>query len=329
MSTLVKFKSLLNNKKRSIKEGLASLQDQRREGAENYGSFFSNSHPNTISISNILNPLYLNNFQNRDKVFSHDYILARDGLFPLMDFFFYFVRPGRSGVILLIQEDLKFIIPKTWASNALTYKICKKFPSLRKDQLPRSLYLFTISARSNVRYQTFCQKIKKIKDFYGEKLHRISLKWITPLRNGMDPHMKKDILPNYLYILREILSQFGTDSKFYTWEEMVNNKDFHCSSYYHMNDDNFSYSYSYIDHFFLNKRCTPFDNGFDRDRDGEIVVDVSPEYEIHIKSFEYEPNDIWKEIIDMANSLNIAETLFNSEFFPHSWKIADRYLFKK
>ena len=333
VSTLIKFESILNNKKRSIRESLSSLHWQREKNADN-GDFYHYYYPHTHRIFNILNPLYLNSVKEMEKVFSYDYTLVRDGLFPLMNFFFRFSRPGKSGIILLIHEELKFVIPKTWADNVLTYRLCHKFPPSRENQFPRALYLCASSCESGIRYQTFCEKIKRVKDFYGNRLNDIDLKWLIFFDQDIYHSHKKDNFINYPYFIKEILSQFGMESKFYTWSDLINNRDFYCSSYYYMADDYFSHSYSYVDHFFLSSRCVPFDDRFDRfdrfDRGGvgEIVIDILPEYEAHIKSFKYQSNNLWDEVSDMANLLNVKENLFSSEFFHHAWDIAQRYLFK-
>ena len=328
MSTLIAFESCLKKKKRSLKEGLSHLAHQRKnEFNVSDNSFAWTVYPHACSIFNLLNPLYLANVKDFESFASHNYILVRDGFYPLADFFYRFSRPGQCNVILLIHEKLKFIVPEAWENNVLTYNIQKNFDYKKNQSSPRSLYLCAWSCDSDVRHKTFSKKLSQVKQFYSESLNNIDLKFA--LFNRGDPYYRyrKERLHESYFLLEEIYKQFGRDHQLVTWDEIIKERGLHQSCYYYMAEEYFSHAYSYLDHFFLSNRCTPFDNRFDRQEVGQVVFNTLSHYDIHINDFHFQQNDLWPEIIKLANDLGIGSTLFYSEFFHYAWEIANEHLF--
>ena len=328
MSTLIKFESLLKKNKRNLRDALLILDNQRNKKGGN-GSFQWKTYPNGDEIFNILNPLYLNEIEDFSEIMSHEYILVRDGFYPLLDFFYRFSRPGKGETILLIHEKLKFAIPESWKNNILLYNIQKNFNHEEMKSSPQSLYLCALSCDSEIRHSTFSDKINKIKKYYGKKLENINLHFAILLREDPYYRYSKELLHSSFKFTKNICREFGIDQEICTWEDIKGLNDFHNSCYYYMAENFFSHAYSYIDHFFLSRRCAPFDSKFDQKGEGEIIIDDLSNYKIHLKEFSFYQNDFWEKVMRTANSLGIGGSLFYSEFYPYSWQLADEYLFEE
>ena len=327
MNTLLQFRTSWEQKKRFLRTSLHHLKGLRDQSLKGVDREFSlKTYPHAQDIFNISNPLYVYEIQELKNLFCHDYVLARDGFFPLADFFFRFSRPGNSEFILLIHERLAFLVPEIWANNILTYNVQKKFDYKESLTSPESFYCCALTCDSDVRHQTFLKKISYFKETYGEELSKTDIKFALLLRG--EPHFKphKEVIHESFPLIKLVYAEFGFDQKLWTWEKMIREKDYHKSCYYYITDEYFGHAYSYIDHFFLSKRCMPFDDRFDQQKKGDVVLEVSPHYNIHINEFDYRPNGLWKEIYKMANFLGVAKGLSCSEFFPYSWKIAEEYL---
>ena len=329
MNTLLEFNSTLKNRKRSLNSSLYHLHRSRSMSWDPKDRPFQHkTYPHATNIFNILNPLYLNEIKDFDKIASHDYILVRDGFFPLLDFFHRFSSPGGSKVILLIHEALTFAVPKAWAKNTLSYNIQEKISNPKNSTSPRSLYLCALTCDSDIRYHSFCEKLSLLKQAYGDALNNIELKLVILLRANPFYTPSRETLHESFSLIKATYTHLGLDCKFWTWEGIVPEQDFHQSCYYYMSDEYFSHAYSYIDHFFLSKRCTPFDHRFKVKTKGQIAVEVSPYYNIHINPFKFEENMLWEKINNATTRLGVGGTLIDSEFFPYSWKLAEEYLFK-
>lgn len=324
MNTLRTFEIGLNKRKERLRDYLYFLQNTR----EHDESFRNNTYPHSENIFSLLNPLYLVGMKDFGQVNRYDFILVRDGLYSLADFFYRFSRPGGSETILLIHEKLGFIVPEEWQDNILTYNIQSKFHNDQSKIFPRSLYLLVFSCENEIRQQTLRQKISQVKSFYGENLHKINLKLGFFIRESPFYHYFKERPHDSLILMREFYTQLGLDYENISWREIVEEKNLHQSCYYYMSEEYFGHAYSYIDHFLLCNRCMPFDDRFSRKQEGDIVCDMLLNYDIHINEFSYQISDLWKEIIKMTSLLKVGHTLFHSEFFPYSWRIAEKYLFK-
>ena len=330
MNTLLTFKAALERQKRDLRESLSRLQNLREYSFEGAKYLFpSKTYPHAEDIFHILNPLYIYEIPQFEKFACHDYILVRDGFFPLADFFHRFSRPGGIETTLLVHERLRFIIPETWANNVLTYNIQKKFDGEEIRKTPQSFYLCAFTCDSDARYQTFFQKVLHLKETYGKNLDKMNLKLGILLREEPYYKVHKEVLHESFPLIKATYAQLGLNRECSTWADIITGKDYHKSCYYYITDEYFSHAYSYIDHFFLSRRCTPFDDRFDSQEKGEMVFEISPHYNIHVNEFCYQPNGVWQEINKMVNSLQVGERLSHSEFFPYSWKMAEEYLFHK
>lgn len=332
MSILVTLESSLQKKKRYLRDSLYQLQNLRAKTSEGRArSFFDNTYPHAIEIFDLLNPLYLNGIEDFSKIALHDCILVRDGFYPLADFFYRFQRPGKVDTILLVHEKLKHIVPRPWANHVATYHIQRTFNCEQSRKSPRTLYICALSCSSDIRNHTFRQKIAQVRETYGENLANIDLKLGVLLRTEPYYWEKREELHPSFSMIREAYIQLGMESKFYTWREMAAGRDLRQSCYYYMTEDCFSHAYSYIDHFFLTRYCMPFDDRFDPrpNREKSMVVPFHFGYDIHINEFNFQSSGFWDEVTPMLCTLGIADSLFHSEFFPYSWEVAKKYLFKE
>ena len=329
MSTLLALESILNKKKKTLKDSLRNLESVRNEvrwqgDAE---PFRRKVYPHAEEIFNLLNPLYVHGVNNFSKLVGNGYILLRDGFYPLVDFFNRFARPGMSDIILLVHEKLACVVPELWKNNILTYNIQRNFDNEGSRWLPETLYLCALTCDSDIRIETFHKKILGLKEFYGDRLSPKDIKFGILLREEPYYKNKKELLHESFPLVREIYSEFGLESNFCTWREVLSSKNFHRSCYYYVSEEYFGHAYSYIDHFFLGRRCMPFDGRFDSQKRGEMVFEVSPHYSIHVNQFHYSPNNFWPQVTKMINALGVESSLAHSEFFPYSWKLAEEYLF--
>ena len=330
MSTLVAFESSLRGKQRALWDGLFFLQKKRKETQqENDPTFFHKVYPHGVEIHSLLNPLYLNSVRDFASFARHDYILVRDGFYPLMDFFYRFGRPGNSEVILLVHEKLQFLVPEAWKNNILTYNIQRRFNYQEHRLAPKTLYLCALSCDSDIRLETFQQKLSEVQKLYGNDLNNIDVKIGLLLREEPYYQHRKERLHESFPLVREVYLRLGLESQFCIWPEIIAGKGFHQSCYYYMCEEYFSHAYSYIDHFFLSHRCMPFDDRFDQKEEGEIVFEMVPGYDIHINKFHFQPNVIWSKILEMANNLGLASTLFHLDFSHYCWELGEKYLLKR
>ena len=330
MNTLVALESSLTKRKKYLRDSLQDLKhirDNMADGADR--SFAHKTYPHSEDIFNLLNPLYINEITDFSKLDRNDYILVRDGFFPLMDFFYRFSRPGGSEVVLLIHEKLQFIIPETWRNNVVIYNIQRTFNREESRRAPKSLYLCATTCDSDVRLSTFRQKLAEARAVYGDAWNDIEVKIGVLLREEPYYRPNKEVIHESFPLVKEIYTQLGIGSEFCTWREIAEGRDFRQACYYYMTENCFSHAYSYIDHFFLSNRCMPFDDRFDKKERGEMIFEMFPEYDIHINKFQFQVNDIWREIINMVNVLGVGDRLFHSEFYPYSWEIAEKYLLKE
>ncbi|MCY4643648.1 MAG: hypothetical protein OXB88_03430 [Bacteriovoracales bacterium] len=330
MNTLTLLKSYLDRAKKDLQGGLASLQWKREEFCDySKNPFIKKAHPHSCEIFNLLNPLYLSTVKEFGTFARCDYILVRDGFFSLLDFFYRFARPGGCQTILLVHEKLKFIVPKTWADQVLTYNIQRKTKDSGRRASPKALYLLASSCDSDVRIKTFRHKMAEIKRVYGENLKNIDIKIGLLLRDDPFYNKTKESVHKVYFLLKEVFDQIDLNHTFCTWSEIEKSGDLPYSCYYNMAEECLGHGFSYIDHFFLYNHCDPFDDRLDKGKPGEEIFEMSPGYDIHINRFDFKANDLWDEVFEVSPRLGVGGRILNSSFIPYSFELADRYMFNK
>ena len=254
MSLLITLESCLKKNKRELFSSLYMLRDRRKENLGD-GSFAFWTYPHGLEVFNILNPLYLAGVDDFGKIAVHDYILVRDGFCSLVDFFYRFSRPGGCKTVFLIHERLSCVVPETWKKNVLTYSIQRKFEREGNKELPQSFYLCILNFDWKTNSQSLQQEVAQFRKYYGKDFEQIKFK-IGIFHRGQPccDHWKKTS-SSMPVLVKEVCAEFGLDSTFYTWEEMVEGRDFHQSCYHYIAEKYFVHAYSYIDHFFLSRRC--------------------------------------------------------------------------
>ena len=327
MNTLIEFKLFLDNRKRYLFGELHHLNNMRKDTFSHMDrSFQDKTYPEAKEIFNLLNPLYLTGIKDAEKIFSSQYILVRDGFFPLMDFFYRYSSPGGSEVILLIHEKLQFLIPKNWIKNVLTYSFKKNFNYKESRIKPRSFYLFAMSYGGGMSQENFKERIKKVKEAYSNQWNNIDLKIAVLLRQNPCFDEPEEILQDVFYFTKEIYEEFGFNAQFCVWKDIEDSHCFRHSCYDYIVEDYFNHAYSYVDHFFISRRCMPFTSRFDSKSRGDMIMKMFPDYDIYINEYYHKENDLWDEILDAARFLGVSGTLFSKDFFRYSIEISKRYL---
>ena len=327
MDKTITFEAELKRKKRNLSGFLYQLQNSRKASIEftekNYGCW---TYPHAIEIFNILNPLYIAEMSDFSKIVEHEYILVRDGFCSLLNFFYRFSRPGGSRTLLLIHEKLAFIVPEIWKDNIITYNIQRNFECTHKRNLLSSLYLCVLSFDHKVDPQSLQREVSRIKKYYGDDFNQVKIK-VGAFLNG-SPYWvhwnasSKDLA----HFVRELCIELGSDENmFYTWEEIVKERDFHNSSYHYITDEYFTHAYSYIDHFFLSKQCFPLANRFRPTQKGKFALDTLCGYEVHLNKFNYSSNGLWDDLLFTANKIGLGDSLCKPEVLPFLQKLWAKY----
>ena len=303
------------------------MEEVRGEGVQNSeGSFIWKAHPHSLEICSLLNPLYLGSLDSFEKLALNRYILARDGFFSLIDFFYRCKNPGGVQTILLIHEKLKFLVPESWADHVLTYNIQLKNESDENKILPKTLYLCVCASEGDVRIKSLREMLGKLKNFYGERISDIDIKIGLFLRESPYHCYSEEKVPLFGVFLREYDEFLGKRYDLLTWGDIEKRVDFFQSCYYYMADECLGHGLSYLDHFFLSRRCTPFDDRFLKRECGEYVYDISCGYDIHINTFQFEPSHLWNDINKMTTQLSAGKSLLRSDFMFYLDDLADEYL---
>lgn len=331
MSTLVTFNSCLKKKKRDVRGSLSHLWNLRKHNLNGADCSFSDrTYPHSAEIFNLLNPLYLEQIKDFSGITCYDYILVRDGFCSLVDFFYRFSRPGGCQTILLIHEELAFVVPDTWSKNILTYSIQRK-PEHKEKEIPSSFYLCALSFDWSINSRSLHQEISSIKEYYGEGFNEIDFKIGVFL--GGEPYPYQDTwaktFRNLLLLVKEVCIELGVDTTFFSWEEIAEQKDFHKSRYYCVSEKHFIHAYSYIDHFFLSKRCMPFEPLCTQDKKGKVIHDTLQCYDIHINEYSFQPCGFWQELIETTNEVGVGGSLCYSGIFPYIQQMWMKYYKKE
>lgn len=137
---------------------MADIWDNRHGLARKYPLFLS---PDSISYSSRINPIF--SFEIEKFLNSFNVISLRDGVYPLLRFFFMNPVPLNKEQIIIIDEKLSLLVPNEWRANIFLRKIFTKeklFPVISeeclllispdKDNLPLDILLNELDKKSQI-----------------------------------------------------------------------------------------------------------------------------------------------------------------------------------
>ncbi len=84
--------------------------------------------PSSEEFFHPLNPIYSCFLKKASDLEYFNVILLRDGAYMLLDFFFKFPTPKPNFAQIIVPAHLSFLVPKTWHSHVLCYKVRKDGP---------------------------------------------------------------------------------------------------------------------------------------------------------------------------------------------------------
>jgi len=104
-----------------------------------------------------LNPIYSCFVKRQSDLEYFKVLLLRDGAYMLLDFFFKFPTPKPNSAQILVPANLSFLVPKTWQSHVICYKIKKQVPS----QQTKKLVFLALGSECFLSWPIFKHKFEK------------------------------------------------------------------------------------------------------------------------------------------------------------------------
>lgn len=91
--------------------------------------------PSSEDFYHPLNPVYSCFIKRPTDLEYFKVILLRDGAYMLLDFFFKFPTPKPNFAQILVPANLSFLVPKSWHSQVICYKVRKECPTQMTNKL--------------------------------------------------------------------------------------------------------------------------------------------------------------------------------------------------
>lgn len=310
-------------------KSLRKLEGDKWHYYHEHGKKFQHeSYPYGEMIVHPINPIFLHGLEGQELLERFDVMTVQDGFASLLQFFLKNPNPSTESV-LLINQNLKNLIPRSWAKNCALYKVRLRADSFKNLDKRRkefdSLYVYGMLNYSDTSLEILEKKIKFLKENYGE--FQDKFKFLLFLRRDLYNEKIKDDTPDSFYILKEVFKEFGNDINLTTTEELFKAKDLSQSLFLNLGLDDLSFSYSNLDHFFLNNNASPANDKFaERINPEKTVIPLSPFHEIAILPFRYIDSALWDEFNKLGDLVGISKRTNTEDFFGFTWHLYQKFI---
>lgn len=287
---------------------------------EHYYYFVSQGYPHTNQCMGITCPRYIFTSKSLNDISETPYTFAKDGLYPLIEFFIKFPRPAGIGSVIIINRDLDFIVPELWKSHTLYYHFETIEPEVPKTI--ENINIIVSTASSDLNEFELEGDLKAIKEAYPEaKVIKVFC------HNNLNPYepIIMDRKDPSLRSQKILFEHFDIDENMCSWSEMCRQKDLRQSVYHVCGHPLFNHGFSYVDHYMLAKGATPFNKHKKREYENEFRINESLHHDLVVTEKRAEKNDIWERINLYLKNIIIDHGIFRSELYYFIEDIAKDY----
>lgn len=309
----------LNNKIEKLKDNLLSeLEKVKYSYNANMDNldwaYLSMGYPKLEPVHNLFNPMYISTLNDFKFVWDADFILCRDGMMPLVNFFQFYKRAPGIETILLIHKDLAFVVPKAWQNNIVLYRIEEHNTVKSLDELDQILFFqFANDAESS--QEKLMQDISRLREMLNNDLTKVKVH--SYLRGNPYYEPSAEVVHESYHMIRILLKEFGIDTEFQRWTDVKRIRNYQSTGFYSADHGVFTNAFSYIDDFLLRKGAISIDGRFTavEKRSDEKKYNISPGHSLILSNFQTSDNDFWKEFAKFSNYCKYSTSIYNSDMF--------------
>ena len=242
----IKFKDKIENNPGKSIFGMNKIWKEKKGLAKKYILFLT---PDSSVYCSRINPVFSFEIENFIQHFS--VISLRDGVYPLMRFFFMNPRPYQSEAVVVIDEKLASLVPLAWIENVYVRKVFikeKLFP-LRSTEC-----LLLISPdQDNLPLDILTKELER-KAVYVRKAAAISIFFSSCNKIG-EEHVEVDTAWRY-QVLQVILKMFpDKEIQILDWQKFQK-KNMNGINFFEINPLKFYFSDSFLMHDLLQRGAT-------------------------------------------------------------------------
>jgi hypothetical protein len=194
-----------------------------------------------------LNPLFLFQVRELSELKKYETVLARDGIIPLLWFFYRFPKPSNLKTNILVSKDLERFIPLDWRKHVKTYEMVSLNHFGPKKKSSR-LLIYGLGIESNLSIEF----ILRLKDRLKIKDAEISC--YLPVKNDPFTPTSKEIYP--LQLILQINNLSKTAIKPISWDDIAQENSFSDVAILELNEKKFI-SNCYVSEVLLAKGGVP------------------------------------------------------------------------
>lgn len=261
--------------------------------------------PSTSLFLMPFNGVILSNIIDISDISCVPYILSRDGLIGLVDFFNRFPKPEPSSPTLIVPELFASVIPINWQPQILFYRY-----SLTNNQWGEASTLYV---RAN-----FAQSIITKNDLkeLDECLHQLNPSRIILNATFPEDYFSQIKLTPPFHHLGELYRKTEAEISFLGWKDFVVAKD--RGYYLNLNSSSLAIFDDYIDHMMLSKGHRPCSISTQDTSLNDLVYSLSPHHSIVISDrSSYPVGNRAEEIERMKSFIPHNKGLFQSDFIHY------------
>jgi hypothetical protein len=255
--------------------------------------------------SSYLNHVSLYQVNYAKQISSLPFLLVRDGLFTMLEFFHRCPNPKEVPGVLLIHNCLRDFIPDKWRSKVLFYEFEYKNFATRKFQLKNNEVLLKANIDSNFfdyekTFQLICElKAKGYKKFnlffFLKQNHFLSQEW------AFDYLLNEYVLDQSKFLER--LKKANIQFEMHTWKEFFNCQNMHLYDCYDLNSKEKYYIDDFSNYTFLKKGAEPLNLVRVKGNRSDLFVPTSSFHGIRILGSE--PQYQTKKITEIYKDLKM------------------------